>query len=160
VFKTLLTVISLANRQSQTSSQRPSRIPRYRFMPSNSRPPVITNTSVQAQRSEVVPFQPPNAQFQDAENVVVTGGQFTNARGHHVVNNVVINLPKRIAGFNLSFTLNSLRFGNRKRRRTSGANSPTSFNGSSWQPSARFEDGLICDPLRMNRSQMKWQSLI
>jgi len=127
-------------------------------MPSNSRPPATNNTPVQVQRSQMV--QPSNAQFQDAENVVVNGGQFTNARGHHVVNNVIINLPKRMACFNLSFTLNSLRFRNRKRRRISGDNSPTSFNGSSWQSSARFENWLMCAPPRINGSRMKWQSII
>jgi flagellar capping protein FliD len=45
-----------------------------------------------------------NAQFQNAEDVVVNGGRFTNARGD-VVNNVdvgvTINLTKRMAGFKM-----------------------------------------------------------
>ncbi|KIM48564.1 hypothetical protein M413DRAFT_81374 [Hebeloma cylindrosporum] len=82
--------------QSHTSlSPRPSRIPRLRSVAPNSGPPTISNTSAGAERRRVVPFRPANAQFQDAENVVVNGGQFTNARGHHLVNNVFITLPRR-----------------------------------------------------------------
>jgi hypothetical protein len=41
----------------------------------------------------VVPLrQPSSSQFQEAENVIVNDGQFTNGT---VVNNITINLPER-----------------------------------------------------------------
>jgi hypothetical protein len=55
--------------------------------------PARTNASTPAQRSQVVTLlQASSSQFQEAENVVVHDGQFTNG---NVVNNITINLPER-----------------------------------------------------------------
>ena len=90
------------NLQPQTSSsQCSSRIPRHCSISSSS-PPATMNTSPPTQRSLLIPFQPANAQFENAKGVVVNGRWFTNAKGD-VVNNisvdVIINLAKHMPGF-------------------------------------------------------------